>query len=158
MKKRNRIEKRWFYGISKWFHLRNSFSASHGLWASQIRFIESRFGSGIVSYFALYRWNFTLNLLLALIWFAFVILFGILEMFQNDNYGWKAFWYGPNLDAPVEPGAFVQQLFSGQGSLERSFVLYGHYKARFSGYLLDVAYFVVIIVFYVLSFVAIIRR
>lgn len=150
---------RAIYDFSKWFQLKQNYlSRAIGLWASHLRFIESRFGTGIVSYFSLYRWNFVLNLVLALFWIVFVILFGVLEMFRNNNEGWQKFWNGPYLNETMDAGTFAQQLFSGQGSIERSFFLYGNYKSRYDDYQVDLAYICLIFAFYIVSFVAIIRR
>jgi hypothetical protein len=150
---------RAFYDFSKWLTIKQNYIArASGLWASHLRFIESRFGTGIVSYFSLYRWNFVLNLFLGLLWLVFVILFGILDMFRNNNEGWLKFWNGPYLNQTMDAGTFAQQLFSGQGSIERSFFLYGNYKSRYDNYQLDLAYMGLIFAFYIFSFVAIISR
>jgi hypothetical protein len=87
------------------------------LWASDIRFIESRFGSGVVSYFVLHRWVFVVNLILALIWFTFVMSLGIADMFQNDNAGWQQFYFNSTSNATViadpKNAAGILELVSG---------------------------------------------
>jgi hypothetical protein len=52
--------------------------------------------TGIVSYFALYRWIFLVNLFGALLWLAFVIAWGIAGMFDENHAGLNYMLYGSN--------------------------------------------------------------
>lgn len=86
--------KRFIYDLSKSLQRRwHVYSRRFGIWSADIRYIESRFGSGVVSYFILFRWVFVMNIFLGLIWYTFVISFGTADMFFNNLAGWKQFYY-----------------------------------------------------------------
>ena len=69
-------------GVGKWIN-RSSKNYLISLWIRSIKIIEGRFGTAVASYFVLNRWVFLLNIMLALIWFAFIIVPGIFGMSQK---------------------------------------------------------------------------
>ena len=118
------VVKRFAYDVRRYVHRkRRDVERRSGLWAKDLRLIESRFGSGIVSYFTLFRWIFVMNMVLGFIWFVFVILFGAIDMFSDDYYGWRRFYYyhakpyngtvSETLDNSASIRDLLQGLFSG---------------------------------------------
>ena len=80
--------KRWIYDIKRWIRrhpLKKILTVP--LWITNIKAIETRFGTGVASYFVLTRWTFLLNLVLASIWFWFIFVEGFLGMFQIQQNG-----------------------------------------------------------------------
>lgn len=156
---------RWLYDVKKFTtksykEIRNRI----GIWRTELRFIESRYGTGVVTYFSLFRWVYVLDIFLAIIWYIFVILFGILEMSSNDNRGWKEFMQTNNGTGVLATSDLVQQLFSGKENIQRTFFFYGNYKSKVKfgsdgpPYNMDTAYYAVVILFYIISFIAILWR
>ena len=180
------VLQRFIYDFRTWYQQHSKrFFSKWGIWSSHLRNIESRFGTGIGSYFILYRWTFVMNLFLASIWIAFVMIIGYVQMLQNNGYGvelfWRAhqsdgYWNIPNLDLmsnatsklppkhPLDYGILIQEFLSGKGSFQRSFFFYGNYRADiqlgggFSVYSMDVAYFLIVCFTYLISAILIIRR
>jgi hypothetical protein len=129
--------KRIRYDFTKWVHRKErEFSKPIGLWNGYLKFVESRFGAGIASYFSLYRWMFLLNVFFALLWGVFVITFGIVQMGNQNAWGWETFrrahendntsatWSIPATrpndtstllpDKSIKGAILVQELFSGK--------------------------------------------
>jgi hypothetical protein len=87
---------------------RRNFRRKAGIWATDLRLIESRFGSGIVSYFVLLRWTFLLNLFVGTLWIIFVIIFGLIEMFLDGGRGWKVFAFASQSNDSTPASVFFQ--------------------------------------------------
>lgn len=143
-----------FEDLKKNFSLfQSNLQKKAGIWSTSIQEIESKFGLGISSYFILYRWVFVLNCFLAFFWFFFIILWDIIYLSSNNNEGWR------NLTS-LDYG--VQNFFQGTGGYQKTILFYGSYpsvvKNPYLSYSMDSAYLAIIFVFFITSFIAIVRR
>ena len=144
---------------------RREIKKTYGLWNKHLRFIESRFGTGIVKYFALYRWVFTVNLWISFFWFVFVLVIGLFDMAQDNYAGWAG-----TTDVltsggkyPVDGSRLIGDFFAGGPAFNGTFFFINGYKAKIGfnssvPYDMDIAYMAIILLMFVWSFVSILRR
>ncbi|KAI3645956.1 hypothetical protein MP228_008884 [Amoeboaphelidium protococcarum] len=141
------------------------------LWNKPIKYVESRFGTGIVSYFRLYRWLYLVNVLFGVVWYFFVILFGVLYQAQQKNAGFEITRQKLTKDGQFDINLFFIDLFSGGSSLNNTIMFEVGYPAKiyFANdgnspspedvpYNMDIAYLAVIFFTYIMSFALILIR
>ena len=63
----------FFYDLKVTWRRRWKAVTNVGLWDGSIKYIESRYGSGIAGFFVLFRWIMLLNLLFAIVWTAVIV-------------------------------------------------------------------------------------
>ncbi|XP_008196552.1 transmembrane channel-like protein 7 isoform X1 [Tribolium castaneum] len=116
------------------------------LWHGSLKDIEGRFGSGYASYFKFLRWLFVMNFFVALFSFPLLVVPQIIyDATENNNSNIRQFQ--------------ASDIFIGNGFFDDTVLYYGHYTNHtiqlISFLLFDVpvAYFTLIVVLYLISFV-----
>lgn len=133
--------KRTKYDIKRWWRRKKREIAKRSLlfWSRRLRFIESRFGSGIVSYFTLFRWLFLLDIGLGIFWLTFIVIFGIIYGFTNNNQAWNEFAdlalnRNPSTNV-TNPAMTILQTFTGQVHFPISSLQFHLLKSIFRGHM-----------------------
>ncbi|XP_046604050.1 transmembrane channel-like protein [Neodiprion virginianus] len=123
-------------------------------WELRIKEIESHFGSAVASYFIFLRWLFWINLVIAATLAAFVAVPQMVTADKEHDGERKM------LDEEIEDSKNLLTLWEFEGVLKYSAFFYGWYTNRNSGssYNIPLAYFLVNLVVYIYSFVAILRK
>ncbi|XP_046734422.1 transmembrane channel-like protein [Diprion similis] len=123
-------------------------------WELRIKEIESHFGSAVASYFIFLRWLFWINLVIAGTLAAFVAVPQMVTVEKEHD--------GERKMPPdeIEKSKHLLTLWEFEGVLKYSAFFYGWYTNRDSGsgYNIPLAYFLVNLVVYIYSFVAILRK
>ncbi|XP_060035492.1 transmembrane channel-like protein 3 [Erinaceus europaeus] len=126
-------------------------------WETRIKKIESHFGSGVASYFIFLRWLCGINVVLALMTGAFVV---VPELVAGQPFGSTA-----RKSIPKEQLASAQDLdtvWSLGGYLQYSVLFYGYYSRERrigrAGYRLPLAYFLVGMAVFAYSFITLLRK
>ncbi|XP_056266148.1 transmembrane channel-like protein 7 [Pseudoliparis swirei] len=140
------------------------------LWRGDIHLIEGMFGTGILSYFSFLRFLVTLNLIIFLLMFSFVMLpiiiaptaSGNITYNQNDG-GLCSVYPSSARRGLVIFHEHITDLLSGGGFLEQTYLFYGYYKVdkiHFPNitYNLPLAYLLVTIAYLFLSLIWIVKR
>ncbi|XP_037326822.1 transmembrane channel-like protein 7 isoform X1 [Pungitius pungitius] len=140
------------------------------LWRGDIHLIEGMFGTGILSYFSFLRFLVTLNLIIFVLMFSFVMLPIIIAPTASGNITYSQNDGGP---CGVYPSSarrglvifhqHITDLLSGGGFLEQTYLFYGYYKVdkiHFpkATYNLPLAYLLVTIAYLFLSLIWIVKR
>eukprot|EP01137_Pigoraptor_chileana_P018860 Opistho-2@79015 len=108
------------------------------LWREVMKKVEGHFGTGVAAFFVFSRWVFLLNVLLAVMWTSFVVIPQGID-----------FDYSLTKNETFKP----QNMFDGKGSMGVMWAFYGGYSAELSsGYRMDMAYILVIVVMFFASF------
>ncbi|XP_058805239.1 transmembrane channel-like protein [Phymastichus coffea] len=127
-------------------------------WERRIKQIESQFGSAVASYFIFLRWLFWVNIVISVVLMTFVAIPELLATVQNatDDAGERKTMLP---EEQVKANHFLT-LWEFEGNLKYSPFFYGWYsnKHTYKAYKLPLAYFVVNLVVYTYSFVAILRK
>ncbi|KAL1456455.1 hypothetical protein WDU94_001186 [Cyamophila willieti] len=126
-------------------------------WELRIKEIESHFGSAVASYFTFLRWLFFVNFNLALILILFVAIpevwFFIVSMPPDCGERKKL------LPEEERESRKLSTLLDFEGVLKYSFIFYGYYANEVtSRYKTPLAFFVVTLLLYIYSFVAILKK
>ena len=125
-------------------------------WEGRIKRIESQFGSVVSSYFLFLRWVVYVNLIITVVIMAFIILPELLS----------GHWEGSGirkqmLSIEEKTSRNLKVLWDFEGILRYSPLFYGWYgnqaKSK-TGYETPQAYFIVMMVVYIFSFVIILRK
>ncbi|KAL2790965.1 transmembrane channel-like protein 3 [Daubentonia madagascariensis] len=126
-------------------------------WEMRIKKIESHFGSGVASYFIFLRWLFGVNIVLAIMTGAFIV---IPELIAGQPFGSTA-----RKTIPKEHVASAQDLdtvWSLGGYLQYSVLFYGYYgrerRIGRAGYRLPLAYFLVGMAVFAYSFIILLKK
>ncbi|XP_037367286.1 transmembrane channel-like protein 3 [Talpa occidentalis] len=126
-------------------------------WETRIKRIESHFGSGVASYFIFLRWLVGLNIVLAAMTGAFVV---VPELIAGQPLGSTA-----SKTIPKEHIASAQDLdtvWSLGGYLQYSVLFYGYYGSERrigrAGYRLPLAYFLVGMAVFAYSFIVLLKK
>ncbi|KAG8516411.1 Transmembrane channel-like protein 3 [Galemys pyrenaicus] len=126
-------------------------------WEARIKKIESHFGSGVASYFIFLRWLFGVNVALATLTGAFVV---VPELIAGQPLGSTA-----SKTIPKEHLASAQDLdtiWSLGGYLQYSVLFYGYYSSERrigrAGYRLPLAYFLVGMAVFAYSFIVLLKK
>ncbi|XP_023189394.1 LOW QUALITY PROTEIN: nodal modulator 1-like [Xiphophorus maculatus] len=148
----------------------HTFLSSMKLWRSDIHQIEGMFGTGILSYFSFLRFLVALNLIIFLVMFCFVMLPMIIDpnprrnVTYNEHQGNVCGTY-PSITRKIliNYHEHILDLLSGEGILERTYLLYGFYKSdeiRFPmfTYKLPLAYLLATLGYLLLSLLWIVKR
>ncbi|CAG0882364.1 unnamed protein product [Darwinula stevensoni] len=125
-------------------------------WEARIKRIESQFGTVVASYFIFLRWLTWLNIVLAAVLLAFLILPEVLTAGRNSDPNRKTL-----LPSEQKSAFDLVTLWNFEGILRYSPIFYGFYsdvEETKEGYKLPFAYFMAGMAVYVYSFVAILRR
>ncbi|KAJ8687550.1 hypothetical protein QAD02_023344 [Eretmocerus hayati] len=126
-------------------------------WEHRIKQIESQFGSAVASYFIFLRWLFWFNIVLSAILVTFVVIPELLATLQKATIAGER-----KIMLPEEKlrANHLLTLWEFEGSLKYSPFFYGWYSNRhtYASYNLPLAYFVVNLIVYTYSFVAILRK
>uniref|UniRef100_H2YYD0 TMC domain-containing protein n=1 Tax=Ciona savignyi TaxID=51511 RepID=H2YYD0_CIOSA len=123
-------------------------------WDMRIKTIESYFGSGVASYFIFLRWLVQINVIMAIITTAFLVVPEILV--GNTTAGYK--------QIPVSERKSkwdLHTIWSFGGRLQHSVLFYGYYtndRVVGNGYRIPLAYFLVGIATFAYSFMALLRK
>uniref|UniRef100_A0A3P9MTU8 Transmembrane channel-like protein n=1 Tax=Poecilia reticulata TaxID=8081 RepID=A0A3P9MTU8_POERE len=145
------------------------FLSSMKLWRSDIHQIEGMFGTGILSYFSFLRFLVALNLIIFLVMFCFVMLPMILDptprnVIYNQHQG-NVCRTNPRTTRGILKNyhEHIVDLLSGDGILERTYLLYGFYtkdEIRFPQiiYKLPLAYLLATLGYLLLSLLWIVKR
>ncbi|TPX31906.1 hypothetical protein SmJEL517_g04855 [Synchytrium microbalum] len=144
--------KRYIYDVRRWMRrhpLKKIMTVP--IWMKNIKAIETKFGTGIASYFVLARWVFLLNFVLASIWFWFVFVEGFLGMFESVG-------GGQSRVASLGGGGSFLTFFTGGSGWGYTAMFYGGYSAQALGgtYRLDLAWIFCMFSFFGISFLAIV--
>uniref|UniRef100_A0A3B5LWP9 Transmembrane channel-like protein n=1 Tax=Xiphophorus couchianus TaxID=32473 RepID=A0A3B5LWP9_9TELE len=136
----------------------HTFLSSMKLWRSDIHQIEGMFGTGILSYFSFLRFLVALNLIIFLVMFCFVMLPMIIDPHPIRNVT-----YNEHQGILINYHEHILDLLSGEGILERTYLLYGFYKSdeiRFPmfTYKLPLAYLLTTLGYLLLSLLWIVKR
>ncbi|KAF6079697.1 transmembrane channel like 3 [Phyllostomus discolor] len=141
----------------KFARLACNFAAIFIPWETRIKKIESHFGSGVASYFIFLRWLFGINVALAVMTGAFIV---VPELVAGQPFGSTA-----SKSIPAAQAASAHDLdtvWSLGGYLQYSVLFYGYYgRARRigrAGYRLPLAYFLVGVAVFAYSFVTLLKR
>jgi hypothetical protein len=119
------------------------------LWHGTLKDIEGRFGSGYASYFKFLRWLFVMNFLLAVLSLVLVVV----PQIVYDASGSNGTLHNTN-------SFNIKDIFVGHGMLEETVLYYGHYTDQsiqlipHLAFDMPAAYFSVMAVLYMISFVA----
>uniref|UniRef100_A0AAX7UIA6 Transmembrane channel-like protein n=1 Tax=Astatotilapia calliptera TaxID=8154 RepID=A0AAX7UIA6_ASTCA len=129
------------------------------LWRGDIHLIEGMFGTGILSYFSFLRFLVTLNFIIFLLMFGFVMLPIIIKHILS----YCSVYESDSRRGLVNYHKYITDLLSGEGFLEQTYLFYGFYnveKIHFSHitYNLALAYLLVTIGYLFLSLVWIVKR
>ncbi|XP_012607317.1 transmembrane channel-like protein 3 [Microcebus murinus] len=126
-------------------------------WEMRIKKIESHFGSGVASYFIFLRWLFGINIVLAAMTGAFIV---IPELLAGQPSGSTA-----RKSIPKEQEGSAQDLdtvWSLGGYLQYSVLFYGYYgrerRIGRAGYRLPLAYFLVGMAVFAYSFIILLKK
>ncbi|OXU24019.1 hypothetical protein TSAR_012214 [Trichomalopsis sarcophagae] len=126
-------------------------------WERRIKQIESQFGSAVASYFIFLRWLFWINLVISAALVTFVAIPEFLATLQNATIAGER-----KIMLPEEQvkSTHLLTLWEFEGYLKYSPFFYGWYANQhtYKAYKLPLAYFVVNLVVYTYSFVAILRK
>ncbi|XP_019495651.1 PREDICTED: transmembrane channel-like protein 3 [Hipposideros armiger] len=126
-------------------------------WEMRIKKIESHFGSGVASYFIFLRWLFGINIVLAIMTGAFVI---IPELIAGQPFGSTASKTIPK--AQVASAQDLDTVWSLGGYLQYSVLFYGYYgrerRIGRAGYRLPLAYFLVGMAVFAYSFIILLKK
>ncbi|XP_077986223.1 transmembrane channel-like protein 3 [Glandiceps talaboti] len=124
-------------------------------WELRIKTIESHFGSSVASYFVFLRWLTAVNLLYALLWLLVILP----EIFVGEKPGESA-----RKTVPVgEEGVALDfdTIWDFNGYVKYSVLFYGYYGSNpylGNGYQLPLAYLLVGLATYAVSFIVILRK
>ena len=125
-------------------------------WEGRIKRIESQFGSVVSSYFLFLRWVVYVNLIITIIITAFIILPELLSGHWDGSGVRKKM-----LSIEEKTATNLKVLWDFEGILRYSPLFYGWYgnqaKSK-TGYETPQAYFIVMMVVYIFSFVIILRK
>ncbi|XP_037020093.2 transmembrane channel-like protein 3 [Artibeus jamaicensis] len=126
-------------------------------WETRIKKIESHFGSGVASYFIFLRWLFGINIVLAIMTGAFIV---VPELVAGQPFGSTASKSVP--EAQVASARDLDTVWSLGGYLQYSVLFYGYYgRARRigrAGYRLPLAYFLVGMAVFAYSFIILLKK
>ncbi|XP_043969623.1 transmembrane channel-like protein 7 [Gambusia affinis] len=148
----------------------HAFLSSMKLWRADIHQIEGMFGTGILSYFSFLRFLVALNLIVFLVMFCFVMLPMIIDpqpsrnVTYNENQGNVCSTYpSTTRKILINYHEHIRDLLSGEGILERTYLLYGFYKKdeiRFPKFIykLPLAYLLATLGYLLLSLLWIVKR
>ena len=131
------------YEITHWGQNKRKSRLKFPLWLNSVRFIESRFGIGIASYFWLFRWIFIMNLFLGILWAAAIIIPGA----AVQDYSQMS-----------ANGLGIDKFIFAEGGYSLSFFFYGSYPKVGNGYRFDLAYMLTIAIFFILTFFGLVLR
>ncbi|KAF7988682.1 hypothetical protein HCN44_001255 [Aphidius gifuensis] len=126
-------------------------------WEVRIKEIESHFGSAVASYFVFLRWLFWINLVIAIILISLIVTPEIILTGDKKLTGDRKILL-PN---EITKSKNFLTLWEFEGIIKHSAFFYGWYtnwEPIKGGYRLPLAYFIVMLVVYVYSFVAILRK
>ncbi|XP_023248331.1 transmembrane channel-like protein 2-A [Copidosoma floridanum] len=126
-------------------------------WESTIKHIESQFGSAVASYFIFLRWLFWFNFAISFLLVAFVAIPELLATMRNTTIPGER---KNMLPEELERAAHPRSIWEFEGHVKYSPFFYGWYSDRYknSTYNQPLTYFVVQIIVYTYSFVAILRK
>ncbi|XP_036909398.1 transmembrane channel-like protein 3 [Sturnira hondurensis] len=141
----------------KFARLARNFAVIFIPWEARIKKIESHFGSGVASYFIFLRWLFGINIVLAIMTGAFVV---VPELVAGQPFGSTASKSIP--EAQVASAQDLDTVWSLGGYLQYSVLFYGYYgRARRigrAGYRLPLAYFLVGMAVFAYSFIILLKK
>ncbi|XP_045416545.1 transmembrane channel-like protein 3 [Lemur catta] len=126
-------------------------------WEMRIKKIESHFGSGVASYFIFLRWLFGINIVLAAMTGAFIVL---PELMAGQPFGSTARKTIPKEQVASAPD--LDTVWSLGGYLQYSVLFYGYYgrerRIGRAGYRLPLAYFLVGMAVFAYSFIILLKK
>uniref|UniRef100_A0A3Q0SIZ4 Transmembrane channel-like protein n=1 Tax=Amphilophus citrinellus TaxID=61819 RepID=A0A3Q0SIZ4_AMPCI len=133
------------------------------LWRGDIHLIEGMFGTGILSYFSFLRFLVTLNFIIFLLMFSFIMLPIIIAKICFTTGGECTVYSSGVRQGLVNYHKYITDLLSGEGFLEQTYLFYGYYKVDkihfpHITYNLALAYLLVTIGYLFLSLIWIVKR
>ncbi|KAI5729837.1 hypothetical protein M8J76_007152 [Diaphorina citri] len=142
--------------VKEWQHSKRELANVMNLlipWELRIKEIESHFGSAVASYFTFLRWLFFVNFILAL---GLILFVTIPELLSNPT---DCREMKKPLPEEEKESRKLYTLFEFEGILKYSPIFYGYYNNQDnSRYKTPLAFFIVTLLLYIYSFVAILKR